>query len=48
MGPAHSHRFSEIEPDTPWAGELTFVEDFTGEHSLPGFQFTSVEILGSF
>jgi hypothetical protein len=39
---------SEIKPDGPWASRLTFVEDFTLEHSLPGLHTTSIEISGSF
>jgi hypothetical protein len=39
---------SEIKPNGPWASRLTFVEDFTVEHSLPGLQITSIEISGSF
>ena len=46
-GQAHRANF-QMKPDRGCAGKQTFVEDFTGEHSLPGFQFTSVEILGSF
>jgi hypothetical protein len=38
----------EIKPDGPWAGRLTFVEDFTREHFLPGSQITSIGSLGSF
>jgi len=38
----------EIKPDGLWAGRLTFVEDFTREHSLPGLHFTSLEVSGSF
>jgi hypothetical protein len=38
----------EIKPDGRWAGKLTFVEDYTLEHSLPGRHITSIEISGSF
>jgi hypothetical protein len=38
----------EIKPDGPRASTLTFVEDFTGEHSLRGQHITSIEISGSF
>ncbi len=48
VGQAHQARFSENKPDMPWVGSLTFVEDFTGEHSLPGLQIASIEISGSF
>ena len=39
---------SEIKQDGPRASRLTFVEDFTREHSLPGAHITSIEISGSF
>ena len=39
---------SEIKPYGPWASRLTFVEDFTLEHSLPGLHTTSIEIPGIF
>jgi hypothetical protein len=39
---------SEIMPDGPRASRLTFVEDFTREHSFPGLYITSIEISGSF
>jgi hypothetical protein len=39
---------SEVKPDGPWASKVTFVEDFTREHSLPGLQITSIEISGCF
>ena len=45
---AHRASFPEIKPDGQWAGSLTFVEDFTREHSLPGLQIASIEISGSF
>jgi hypothetical protein len=38
---------SEIKPAGRWA-RLTFDEDFTLEHSLPGLHTTSIEISGSF
>ena len=47
FGPVrHANRANsaEIKPDGPWASRLTFVEDFTLEHSLPGMQITSIEI----
>lgn len=47
-GQAHRASLSENKPDIPWVGKMTFVEDFTGEHSLPGLQLTSIEISGSF
>jgi hypothetical protein len=40
--------FSEIKPDGPRASRLTFVEDYTREHSLPGLDITSIEISGCF
>ncbi len=39
---------SEIQPERPRASRLTFVEDFTREHSLPGVRITSIEISGIF
>ena len=39
---------SEIKPDGPRASRLTFVEDYTREHSLPGLYFTLIEISGGF
>jgi len=48
VGQAHRAGLSEIKPGIPRVGKPTFVEDFTGEHSLPGVQFTSIEISGSF
>ena len=47
-GQAHRASFSENKPDIPWVGSLTFVEDFTGEHSFPGLPITLIEILRSF
>lgn len=38
----------EIKLDGSWASRLTFVEDFTLEHSFPGLQITSIETLRSF
>jgi len=45
---AHRANPSEMKPDRPWVGRLTFFEDFTREHSLPGLQITSIEISGNF
>ena len=39
---------SEIKPDEPRASGLTFVEDFTLEHSLPGLHIASFELSGCF
>ena len=39
---------SEIKPDGQWAGKLTFAEDFTQEHCLPGLHLASIEISGNF
>jgi len=47
-GQADRAKPSEIKPDGPRASRLTFVEDFTREHSLPGVHITSIEISGSF
>jgi len=47
-GQAHRAGSSEISPDRSWAGRLTFVEDFTREHSLPDSRIASIEIAGIF
>ena len=47
-GQAHGACSSEIRPDGPWTDRLTFLEDFTREHSLSRLQLTSIEISGSF
>jgi len=39
---------SEVKPDAPWAGRLTFVEDFMREHSLSGQHAASIEISSYF
>lgn len=39
---------SAIKPNGPWESRLTFVEDFTLEHSRLGLNTTSIEISGSF
>jgi hypothetical protein len=38
----------EIEPDGTRASRLTFAEDFTLEHSLPGLRIASIGISDSF
>jgi hypothetical protein len=48
VGQADRASFSEIKPDGPQASRLTFVEDYTREHSLRGLHITSIEISGSF
>ena len=48
VGQAHRANPSEMKPHGPLAGRLTFGEDFTREHSLPGLQITSIEFSGSF
>ena len=48
VGQADRAKPSEIKPDGPRASRLTFVEDFTLEHSLPGVHITSIEISGIF
>ncbi len=48
VGQADRATFSAIKPDGPQASRLTFVEDYTREHSLPGLHVTSLEISGSF
>ena len=39
---------SEIEPDEPRQSRLTFVEDFTREHSFLGVHIASMELSGCF
>lgn len=48
VGRADRANPSEIKPDGPRASRLTFVEDFTQEHSLPGVHILSIGISGSF
>jgi len=48
VGKASSADSSEIKSDGLWAAKLTFVEDFTLEHSFPGLQITLTEISGNF
>jgi hypothetical protein len=48
VGQADRASLSAIKPDGPRASRLTFVEDFTREHSLPGVHITSIEISGIF
>jgi hypothetical protein len=48
VGQAGRANSSEIKPDGPRAGRLTFVEDFTLEHSLPGLHIASIEISDSY
>ncbi len=48
VGKADSANPSVIKPVGPRATRLTFVEDFTREHSLPGARITSIEISGIF
>jgi hypothetical protein len=38
----------EIKPDKLRTSKLTFIEDFTLEHSLSGRQFAPIEISGIF
>jgi len=38
----------EIKPDKPLVGRLTFVEDFTREHSLSVLHIAPIEIPGTF
>jgi len=47
-GKADKANPSEIKPDGRRASRLTFIEDFTREHSLPGVHITSIEISGIF
>jgi hypothetical protein len=39
---------SKIRPETPRTSQLTFFEDFTGEHSLLRLRSTSIGIPGTF
>lgn len=39
---------SKIEPDEPGITRLTFLQDFTLEHSLQGLRITTIEIAGIF
>jgi len=48
VGAADRAAPSEIKPDGPRANRLTFVEDFAGEHSLPGVHIASIGISGCF
>jgi hypothetical protein len=48
VGQADRAHSSEIKPDGRLASRLTFVEDYTREHSLPSLYKTSIEISGSF
>jgi hypothetical protein len=48
VGQADRPNPSEIEQDGPRARKLTFVEDFTLEHSLPGLHIASFELAGCF
>jgi len=48
FGPVRQAKASASKPLGSWASGLTFVEDFTLEHSFPGLQIPSIEILGSF
>ena len=48
MGQARGADSSDIKSDGLWTGRLTFGEDFTREHCLPGLHFASIEISGIF
>ena len=39
---------SETEPNGSWIGTVTFVDDFTREHSRPDLYLASIEISGNF
>jgi hypothetical protein len=39
---------SRIKPEAPRATRLTFIQDFTGEHSTPGLRNTAIGIPGTF
>ena len=48
LGQAAGVNPSEIKPDGLLAGRLTFVEDFTREHSFPVLHIALIEISGTF
>jgi hypothetical protein len=48
LGQAGGVNSSEIKPDGPLVGRLTFVEDFTREHSFPVLHVVSIGISGTF
>lgn len=48
LGQAGEVSSSEIKPDRPLLGRLTFVEDFTQEHSSSILHIASIEISGIF
>jgi hypothetical protein len=39
---------SKIKPEAPRVTRLTFIQDFTGEHSTPGLRITSIGVPGTF
>jgi hypothetical protein len=48
FGQAGGVNSSEIKPDGPLVGRLTFVEDFTREHSFTVLHIASIETSGAF
>ena len=48
VGQAVRANSSEIMPGAPRAGRLTFVDDFTREHTHPDLHLASIEISGIF
>jgi hypothetical protein len=44
MGQADGANYSEIKTDRPMVSRLTFIEDFTLEHSLPGGHIVSIDL----
>jgi hypothetical protein len=48
LGQAGGVNSSEIKPDGPLVGRLTFVKDFTQEHCFHGLHLASIEISGIF
>ena len=48
LGQAGGVNSSEIKPDGPFMGGLTFVEDFTQEHSFRALHIASIETSGTF
>jgi hypothetical protein len=47
-GQAHRASFQEKKAGGSWMGKQSFVEDFIGEHSLPGLHVPLIGIAGSF
>jgi len=48
MGQSGRANSSKTKPDGAWEGRLTFVDDFTREHTHPDLHLASIEISGIF